>query len=134
VLQDLGGDDPVERPVGERQPGGIAPGGGTAARRRDVAGTVQRRRHGGDVLQLGLVVVEGDHPGTAAQRLERVPPCAAAQVEQQVPRREPETVVVDGQHQATRRWVADASAERAWASRRMRYCSTVRSAVCRHDH
>ena len=103
VLQDFGGDDPVEGPVGERQPGGVAAGGGAAAGRRDVPGLVHGRRHGGHVLELGLVVVEGDDAGAPAQRLEGVAAGAAAQIEQAVSGREPEAVVVDGEHQAVRR-------------------------------
>src|SRR5690606_39291142 len=54
--------------------------------------------HGGDVLQLALVVVEGGDPGPAAQRLEGVAAGAAPQVEEPVAPPEAEQLVVDGEH------------------------------------
>src|ERR671910_658107 len=130
VLEHLGGDDAVERPVGKGQPGGIAAGRGAAGGRRHLASDVHGPGQRGHVLELGLVVVEGRHPGAAAQRLEGVPAGAAAEVEQAVAGVQAQSVVIDGEHYALRSVEAD---EDRW-SRRSRYCSTVLRAVCRHDH
>ena len=85
-----------------------------------------RVAHGGeqaaDVLELGGRVVEGDDPGAAPERLERVPARPAAHVEQQVAL-------------AARRAGRSGRSARLLpsCSRRMRYCSTVFTAVCIHD-
>ena len=68
--------------------------------------------HGGeqaaDVLELGGRVVEGDHPGALAERLEGVPSGAAAHVEQQVARLHAEPVEPDGEHYLRFQLQADA--------------------------
>ena len=98
VLQHLGGHDPVELPVGERQGERVAllhVGLGT---RRHLAGLAHRGEPLAHGRELVGVLVEGDDVGTALVHLERVAAGAAAHVEHAVARAQPEPVEVNGQH------------------------------------
>ena len=98
VLHDLGRDDPIERAVGEGKPQRI-----TANRERlggfaDLAGLAHRPEEVADAREFVEAVVERDHSGASAQRLERVATGATPHVENQVAGLQIEPVVVDGQH------------------------------------
>ena len=98
MLEHLGGHDPVELAVGERQRErvalldvGLGPAGTSPA-------SLIAREQLAHARQLVGVLVEGDHVGAAAVHLERVPAGAAAHVEDPVAGAQPEPVEVNGQH------------------------------------
>src|SRR3954463_12138996 len=104
------------RTASARAPAGASAGPGAGG---PLAGLGDRREPPPGRLDLVLPPVDGDHRGTAAIGLERVPPLAAAQVEHRHARLQVETVVVDCQHACPFR------------SRTSAYQSAVRSAVAR---
>ena len=98
VLEDLGGDDPVELAVGEGQREGVAlldVGLGAVGH---LARAPHLREHVAHPLELVDVLVEGDDVGAPAVHLERVPARSAAEVEHPLPRPETESVEVNGEH------------------------------------
>ena len=98
MLEDLGGHDPVELAVGERQGERVAllhVGLGTVGH---LAGRPHGREEVADPGQLVGVLVEGDHVRAAAVHLERVPSGAAAEVEHPLARPQAEAVEVNGEH------------------------------------
>ena len=99
VLQHLGGDDPVEGVVGERQQGAVALHRAGERRRADLAGVGHRPEGVADLLELGLRVVEGHDLGAAAGGLVGVTAEAAAEVQQHVARLQAEALVAHGEHQ-----------------------------------
>ena len=113
MLEDLGGDDPVEGAVGEREGEGVSEDGcaePAVVRLLSYAG-----KDGGGVLQLDVVAVEGHHVRPPAAGLEGVTAPAAPQVQQALAGPQPETVVIHGQH--------------GCVPSTARYCSTVARAV-----
>jgi hypothetical protein len=98
VLEDLGGDDPVEAAVGEREPPGVTVHRRPGPARRELSGVGHRREQPGDVLELAPVEVEGDDPSPSPGRLEGVAAGATAEIEHPVTGAQPEPAVADGQH------------------------------------
>lgn len=66
--------------------------------RLDLTRLGHRGNHRFDVAQIVGVLVEGDDVRASAQRLERVPPSPASEIEEGVALVHLEAVVVDGQH------------------------------------
>ena len=98
VLEDLGGHDPVELAVGERQREGVALLGVGLGAQGHLSGCLHRAEHVAYGGELVGVLVERDHVGAATVHLEGVPTRAAAEVEHPLPRLEAEAVEVNGQH------------------------------------
>ena len=99
MLEHLGGDDPVERPVGEGKAQGIAlHDAGLRLAGHQLAGVDHGPEGGPDPDHLVGPGVEGHHPGPPPGRLEGVTAEAAAQVEQPVTGHQAQHAVVDGQH------------------------------------
>ncbi len=101
VLEHLGGDDVVERVVGEGQTAGVAVGRDADSARAAFACCLHGGEETCDVLQLGRRVVERNDARSSPERLEGVPSEPAAKVEEQVARLHAELVVADGQHECT---------------------------------
>ena len=100
VLEHLGGDDPVELAVGERQRERVAlldVGLGALGHLAGLLHRGEQLEHAGELVG---VLVEGDHVGAAAVHLEGVPAGAAAHVEDPVAGLQAEPVEVNGQHLA----------------------------------
>ena len=88
-----------KRGVGERQRERVAVDLAARERRRHLAGLDHRADDVPDVVAARRVVVERDDGRAAPHGLERVPPAAAAHVEQALAGAEVEAIEVDGQHQ-----------------------------------
>ena len=102
MLEHLGGDDPVEGAVGEREVQGVALDGAAAGRLgAELAGVGHGPEGVPDPGHLLGPGVEGHHGRPAPGRLEGVAAEPAPQVEQAVAGPDPEPVVVDGQHVAS---------------------------------
>ena len=101
VLEHLGGDDPVEGPVGERQVESVALDcphpGALGIELAGVGHGPEGVTHPGHLVVAG---VEGDDLGPPACCLEGVAAEAAPEVEQSVAGPQAQPVVVDGQHQS----------------------------------
>src|SRR5262249_61100876 len=84
VLEHLGGDDAVERAVGEGQPRGVALHRAGAAAGVDLAGG----RHGAEgvayLFELGFGVVDGDDARSEASRFEGMAAEAATEIEDSI--------------------------------------------------
>src|SRR5699024_2918875 len=124
VFEYLGGDDPVEVPVGVRQPERVAAYGSGGAG----GGGFTRFRHGGEHLldlgeTVGVLVQRGDF-GPTPVRFEGVPTRSGADVEQSVSRKYGESVEIHCQHPASPvsivAYVAPRPHSTLWWSRRPR--------------
>ncbi len=130
VLEHLGGDDGIERVVGEREPSPIAAQDTDQPLGRDLTGLDHRRQGVPGLHDLVGGVVEGDHARLAAGALVDVAAEAGPDVEHAVARAQPESFESDRQHQIRplRR-----SLVMFWGiASTSRYCSTVSSAQRRH--
>lgn len=100
MFEDLGGDDPVEGPVGKREVHCVALDGAEQGRRGvELAGLDHGAEGGPHPQDLGVAGVERHDHGSAAGGLVGVPAKPAPEVEHQVPPADAEAVVVDGQHE-----------------------------------
>jgi hypothetical protein len=99
VLEHLGGDDPVERLVGERQRQRVTVDHPAGRAVRQLARGDHPATHCSRVLELGGVGVKGDDHGATSHRLERVTSAATTEVEQRLAVAQIESFEVDGQHQ-----------------------------------
>ena len=96
VLQRLGADHAVERPVGQRQTARVAAHDPEAP--GPLAGGAHLAKHArGGGKRPGVEVRRDDERGPAPVGLEGMPPLAAAHVQHAVPGRDAQTTVVDGQ-------------------------------------
>src|SRR6478752_5258715 len=101
VLEDLGGDDTVERAVGVGQIKSITLDHFAFRRGGRLTLLLHRLQDLVDIVEIRDVLVEADHVGAAPERFEGMTARAAADVDHLGSGADPEAVEVHGQHVAT---------------------------------
>src|SRR5579863_3168106 len=100
VLQDLGRDHPVERPVAERHRPSVPRDRCRSGFRVGLARLPHRPEHAPDTGELIGIEVKRHHIRATPVHLERMPPAPAPQVQHPLPRPDRKPPEVHGQHDA----------------------------------